>query len=181
MPIEGHMINGKFMGTDGRVYKPTPKDAVILDTLSGNGSNGNESTTGSNPATPTEQPQQPAQKEHLDVGSTTPPAPPATPPIPQKDAAPQPVTYPKCISYQILKAVQTTSFVQVSVRAHCKDQFADSVIHYDFDTIEELYRAGDLKEEIGTFLGFKKDAIKLAHAEAIQVAKQILCEQYKQE
>lgn len=182
MPIEGHMINGKFMDTGGRVHKHVPKDAVILDTLSGDGQNGNGSTAGTNPTNPVEQPQQPDQKDQSDAGSNSPPSPPATPQTPPLNAAPQqPQTYPKCISYQILKAVQTTSFVQVSVRAHCKGQFADSAIHYDFETIEELYKNWKTDETTGSFIGFKKDAMKLAHAEAIETARKILCEQYNQE
>ena len=153
MTIKGQMIHGKFTDEGGRVYDITPKDAEIINTIGGD-------------PEPTDQ-------------QTAPLPPPQTPPIPHSAEQPQapaapaqtlnPPAYPKCISYELLRAVQTPSMVQVSIRAHCKGQFADAVVHYDFEVYEQAP---------GTeIISFKQTAMKLAHAEAVEIARKLLCEQ----
>lgn len=163
MTIKGHMVNGKFMDENGRVYGITPSDAEILDSI-GKGSDGNNGSNGSN-GNGKSKPQ-----------TTSPPTPPATP-----EPAPT-LIYPKCISYEIIRAVQTTSFAQVSIRAHCKGQFADAVIHYDFETTDQLYQLDpDCKNpEIGS-LEFRQHAMEKAQEEAVEISRRLLCSQYPKE
>lgn len=187
-PIEGHMINGKFMDREGRVYDIVPKEAVILGDITGetgdpnNGNGTKDKSTpqpqpGPTPATPAKEktPQPKPQAEEK-----TPP----TPPVPAEAQAQTPpnsaIIYPGCISFEILKAVQTSSFAQVSVRAHCKGVFADSVIHHDFETSKQICDSDIWVSQPGDFLKFKQSALKTAHAEAVETARKILCEQFSQ-
>ena len=189
-PIEGHMINGKFIDSGGRVYDIVPAEAVILgDITTGNPGNGNGNGNGTTPKTP-QPPAGPAQAipSKEEVPQVAPPSPPETPPTPQTPAeVPQPkatapvnsaAAYPSCISFEILKAVQTTSFAQVSVRAHCKGMYADSVIHYDFETFNQIDDSDIWVSQPGDFLKFKQSALRTAHAEAVETAKEILCKQF---
>lgn len=189
------MINGKFIDSGGRVYDIVPAEAVILgDITTGNPGNGNGNGNGTTPQTPQPQagPAQaiPSKEEIPQAKEKAPPSPPETPPTPQTPAeVPQPkatapvnsaAAYPGCISFEILKAVQTTSFAQVSVRAHCKGMYADSVIHYDFETFKQIDDSDIWVSQPGDFLKFKQSALRTAHAEAVETAKEILCKQFNQ-
>lgn len=195
-PIEGHMINGKFMDLGGRVYDIVPGEAVILGDVTGatgtpNNGNGTmdkskpqspQPQAGQTPVTPSkETTPQPQAKEET---PQSPPETPPTPPVPAEAQAQTPpnsaIIYPGCISFEILKAVQTSSFAQVTIRAHCKELFADSVVHYDFETIKQICDSDIWVSQPGDFLKFKQTALKTAHAEAVKTAQEILCEQFNQ-
>jgi hypothetical protein len=185
MALQGNIVNGKFVDMHGMVYQIMPPGAEILNSTdgsdtkdtqntknttpsNGNGNSGNKTKQPtSNPPTPPATPLTPKATEQ-----TQPPAAPAsqpqTPPPISPNISPN-NTYPKCISFEILRAVQTPSMAQVSVRAHCKGQFADAVVHYDFEVYEQ---APDTN-----IITFKQTALQSAHAEAVQIAKKLLCEQ----
>ena len=184
------------MDLGGRVYDIVPGEAVILGDVTGatgTPNNGNGTMDKSKPQTPQPQagqtPVTPSKETtpQPQVEEKTPLSPPETPPtppeLPEAQAQTPPnsaIIYPGCISFEILKAVQTSSFAQVTIRAHCKELFADSVIHYDFETCEKIYRSDTALGYPSDFLKFKQSALKLAHAEAVKTAQEILCEQFNQ-
>lgn len=165
------MVNGKFVDLHGMVHKFIPPDAEILNSTDGKDSKGTTPHNGNNNGS------QPQQTTHPSI------------PQPAEASGSYPTlgnyTYPKCISYEILRAVQTSSMAQVSVRAHCNGKFADAVVHYDFEVYEQLYAVEpedpDHQNPEIDILKFKQTALKVAHAEAVKIAKKLLCEQKERE
>ncbi|MBC2746246.1 MAG: hypothetical protein HF975_04420 [ANME-2 cluster archaeon] len=153
MTLKGHMVNGKFMDESGRVYDTVPKDAEIIDSIgkgkrtagkvNGNGNTGNTDTDKPESRTPDQVHQAPIQADQ--------------------------VYYPKGVSYEILDAEQTTTYAQITVRAHYKGQYADAVIHHDFEVEEKLMSDQE-------FLKFRQTSLETAYAKAVQIARKLLCE-----
>jgi hypothetical protein len=175
MSIKGQMVNGKFVDEYGMVHKFVPKGAEIMDT--------NNKPT---PEPATEPAPVPTEQETKPEWVSDPVLPTAQPV--------QPAEYlPRCISIEVREAVQDARMAQVIVRAHCKGQYADAVVHYDFEVCEQQQRlecsqSPAAKEGNGNYqstnlslqmLKFRQTALITAQAEAIRIAKDILYEQHR--
>lgn len=182
MAIKGTIVNGKFVDEYGMVYKFVPEGAEIMS---------KDNEPGNEPLEPVPVPTEQATTPQL-----------APQPADQTQQVQSLEYLPRCISIEVREAVQDSGMVQIIVRAHCKGQYADAVVHYDFGICEQLHRletgqSPAANESNGTshngngnnqhqninpslqILKFRKTALMTAQAEAIQIAKNILYEQFR--
>ena len=70
------------------------------------------------------------------------------------------------VSSEILKAIQTKEFAEVTVRTHLDDQYVDTIVHHDFENNRRMLLLEMASKHPETVSGFSEDGMPIFNPEA---------------